>query len=172
MLGPAAADEPAEAAAAGTDEALAWPRFLVEFEVDRELSDEDEAELEEDELLEAEPDSEPLESEPDSLDRDRLRDARLAEPEVAVAGRDNLEGRPPEFLTEWPLSRLLLVLLQVDMGLAAPRSLFRYTLEDLTDSISEAEPPDTDEEAAEAVAVERCGDNGASFQLELPIRLL
>lgn len=44
------------------------------------------------------------------------------------------------------------MLLQVDMGLAAPRSLFRYTLEDLTDdSISEAEPPDTDEEAAGAI---------------------
>lgn len=72
----------------------------MEFDVDRELSDEDEAELELDELREAEPDSEPLESEPDSLERDRLREARLVEDEVVVAGRDNLEGRPEEFLTE------------------------------------------------------------------------
>ena len=95
-------DEAAEAAEA---DALACRlfRFLVEFDVDRELSDEDEAEIEEDELLEAEPDSEPLESEPDSLDRDRLRDWRLEEEAtllpaaalpVVVAGRDNLEGRP------------------------------------------------------------------------------
>jgi len=59
-----------------------------------------------------------------------------------------------------PLSLLLLVELQVDIGLALePRSLFRYTLEDLTvERLSEAETP-----LVEA-AVEAAGDMGASFQ--------
>lgn len=76
-------------------------------------------------------------------------------------------------LTECPLSLLLLVELQVDMGLAleprSKRSEFRYALEDLTEADRSAEaeaeearpeeialpPPETEAEA---------GDMGASFQ--------
>ena len=140
--------------------------FLKELEVERELSDEDEPELELEELLEFEPESDPLESDTDSLERDLLRDGRcwlLLFEAGCTANFDRAVTRA------WPLSLLLLVLLQVDMGLAAPLALFRYTLEDLTGSISEARAPDTDEELAEPLLrgplFPPRGDRGASFQL-------
>ena len=79
----------------------------------------------------------------------------------------------PDLTFECPLSLLLLVELQVDMGLAleprSKRSEFRYALEDLTEADRSAEaeaeearpeeialpPPETEAEA---------GDMGASFQ--------
>ena len=124
--------------------------FFLELDVDRELSDDEDAEELELELLEAEPDSEPLESEPESLhDLERLRDGRLLAAEAA-AGAALLVASFDDDLREFeaaprtellcPLSLLLEVLEQVDMGLAAPLSLFRYTLEDgLTGSV-EAKP--------------------------------
>ena len=65
-----------------------------------------------------------------------------------------------------PLSLLLLELLQVDSGLTAPRSLFRYTFEDLTCNKSEvafeAIPfAPTPNEVPEVLL----GDKGVSFQL-------
>jgi len=75
-------------------------------------------------------------------------------------------------LTECPLSLLLLVELQVDMGLAleprSKRSEFRYALEDLTEADRSAEAEA--EEARPEVALQppkteaEDGDMGASFQ--------
>ena len=67
-----------------------------------------------------------------------------------------------------PLSLLLLELLHVDSGLTAPRSLFRYTFEDLTCNKSEAVEaipfPVTPPPPPEVPEV-LLGDNGVSFQL-------
>ena len=130
---------------------------MAEFDVDLELSEEVEADDDEDDDLEPEPDSEPLESEPESLDRDLRLDWRgpllppaaeeACEAEVVVALVNfepealNADLELADTLLLCPLSLLLLVLLHVDMGLAAPLlSLFRYTLEDLTCKMSEAVP--------------------------------
>ena len=74
-------------------------------------------------------------------------------------------------LTECPLSLLLLVELQVDMGLAleprSKRSEFRYALEDLTeaDRLSAEAKAEEEARAEEALPPEaEAGDMGASFQ--------
>ena len=146
----------AEAAVAGA--ALS---FFLEFDVDLELSDDEDADELELELLEAEPVSEPLESDPESLhDLERRLEGRLLDEAAGALALANFEDDLRfEARTELcPLSLLLEVLEQVDMGLAAPLSLFRYTLEDgLTADMSEAanEPPPSR------------GDMGVSFQPEL-----
>lgn len=109
------------------------------------------------ELLDPEPVSDPLDSDPESLDLEAL----LREGLGCVASLE-VVLRLPEFDLEaaalCPLCLLLLVLLQVERGLTAPRSLFRYTFEDLTCNISEAVP--------ELVPVfVLLGDKGVSFQL-------
>ena len=78
----------------------------------------------------------------------------------------------PDLTFECPLSLLLLVELQVDMGLAleprSKRSEFRYALEDLTEADRSAEAEA--EEARPEVALQppkteaEDGDMGASFQ--------
>lgn len=142
---------------------------FIEFESDLELSDELEADELELELLEPEPDSEPEESEPDSLDRDLLLDCLVCEAEDELTLLNllflSLESRSDGLREDaWPLSLLLDVLELVETGLAALRrsSLFRYKLEDLTDSMSAALEPRFGFEAEPGL-----GDRGASdFQLE------
>ena len=157
--------------------------LCCELAVDLELS-EVELEPEEDELelLELDPDSEPLESEPDSELRGDLleREERLlgstrleADTLLSLEPEEPVEALSPDRteLLACPLSLLLLVELQVDIGLALePRSLFRYTLEDLTDEErSEARP---DPPLVEAVLAPAAGDIGASFQEPPPMEEL
>ena len=152
-------------------------RVRVELEVDRELSDELEAEELLDELLDPDPESDPEESDPESLERDRRRDCRLLPPppgweaNLLRPRRSRASRSPADDREAWPLSLLLLVLLQVDRGLEAappPRllSLFRYKLEDLTERRSEFEA----DPEAEGPPPGR-GDSWASFQLPDPIKL-
>jgi hypothetical protein len=77
----------------------------------------------------------------------------------------------PDLTFECPLSLLLLVELQVDMGLAleprSKRSEFRYALEDLTeaDRLSAEAKAEEEARAEEALPPEaEAGDMGASFQ--------
>ena len=143
----------------------------IEFDVDLELELEPvELELE---LREPEPDSEPLESDPESLDLEARRLEGLGcVANLEVILRLLLFPFPPERsdleddAALCPLSLLLLELLQVDSGLTAPRSLFRYTFEDLTcnksEVVFEAIPfAPTPPEVPEVLL----GDKGVSFQL-------